>query len=435
MESKRRLLLLKKVQLLKLLALDVEEKKRNKYKKRFWVRKLYQERNQKGEFAILIKDLRLYDQQLFFQYFRMSPTDMETLLCWIAPLILKKDTRMREPIQPNERLCVTMRFLVTGDAQVTIAANFCMSPAVVGRIITETCSAIWEKLCEKKNLKPPSTKEEWKEIALEFYKKWNFPNALGAIDGKHIVMQAPARSGSAFFNYKKQHSIVLTAVCSAAYKFLLVDIGDTGRQSDGSVYNNSNLGYAIENNEMDIPESSKLPNSDRILPFTFIGDDAFGLRPHMMKPYPLQNLAVDKRVFNYRLSRARRVVENVFGILASRFRILRRPIICNYNKVVLITKAVVALHNFLMDFSSKNNNYSYCPVNYVDRDTCSASGIIPGEWRKDNESISGMRDLMSVGSNNYSKNAASVRDEFKQYFNNEGTVDWQWDIVNSTGSK
>ncbi|XP_057296247.1 uncharacterized protein LOC130625202 [Hydractinia symbiolongicarpus] len=162
--------------------------------------------------------------------------------------------------------------------------------------------------------------------------------AIWAIDGKHVGMQAPARLGSAFFNYKKQHSIVLMAVCSALYKFLMVDIGDTGRQSDGSVYGNSNLGYSIENNLLNIPKASKLPQSNRVLPFTLIGDDAFGLKPHMMKPYPLQNLAKEKRVFNYRLSRARRVVENVFGIAASRFRFLRRPIISKVDKVVLITK-------------------------------------------------------------------------------------------------
>ena len=172
-----------------------------------------------------------------------------------------------------------------------------MSPSVVGRIITETCNAIWDVLCEKEYMKPPNSENDWKQVAKEFETKWNYPNALGAIDGKHVVMQAPARSGFAFFNYKKQHSIVLMAVCSALYKFLLVDIGDSGRQSDGSMYNNSNLGYAIEINLLNIPEGSRLPNSNRVLPYVFIGGVAFGLKPHMMKPYPFQNLSIDKRVF------------------------------------------------------------------------------------------------------------------------------------------
>lgn len=150
----------------------------------------------------------------------------------------------------------------------------------------------------------------------------------------------------------------------------------------------------------------------------------------MMKPYPQQNLPVDKRVFNYRLSHARRVVENVFGIAASRFRVFRRPIIGQVEKVVVITKAVVALHNYLMSPATENN-YSYCPSGYADRET--QDGFTPGEWRKDNESLTGIQDLTRTGSNNYSKQAAAIRNEFKRYFNCEVAVDWQWDTVTNTG--
>ena len=75
------------------------------------------------------------------------------------------------------------------------------------------------------------------------------------MDGKHIVMQAPARSGSYFFNYKKSHSIVLMAVCNANYQFTLIDIGDTGRNSDGGVFGNSDMGIAFESNK--IPVSTR----------------------------------------------------------------------------------------------------------------------------------------------------------------------------------
>ena len=83
---------------------------------------------------------------------------------------------------------------------------------------------------EKGYLKVPTTKEEWIEIADKFEMRWNFPNCVGAINGKHIVMQAPACSGSYYYNYKKCHSIVLMAVVNANYEFILVDIGDSGRQ-------------------------------------------------------------------------------------------------------------------------------------------------------------------------------------------------------------
>ena len=131
------------------------------------------------------------------------------------------------------------------------------------------------------------------------------------------------------------------AICNARYQFTVVDIGDSGRQNDGSVCANSNLGHAIENKQLKLPGEKKLRNSQRILPHVFVGDDAFGLKPHMMKPYSSQNLPIDQRVFNYRLSRTRRIIENIL-------RTCPRPIIASPKKVVFITKAIVALHIFLM---------------------------------------------------------------------------------------
>ena len=148
-----------------------------------------------------------------------------------------------------------------------------------------------------------------------------------------------------------------------------------------------------------------------------------------MKPYRFQHLSLAERVFNYRSSRARRVIENAFGIAASCFRVLHRPIIAKPSTVILITKAIVALHNFLMSLNS-NDNYSYCPPGFVDQDN--SSGIIEGEWRTEKENILGLRDIEHLGSKNYSKNVKGTRDSFKEYFNKEGQVEWQWNIVSRT---
>ena len=289
---------------------------------------------------------------------------------------------MRDPISPSERLAVTRRYLVTRDAQCTVAASYRISPSAVSRIITETCDVIWTSLKRMHYLDCPSNVSEWKSVAEEFESKWNFLHAVGALDGKHVVMQAPHNSGSAYFNYKKTHSIVLLAVCNAKYEFTMVDIGDSGRQSDGSVYNNSHLGFTIENNTFNLPDPDVVgSNPENILPYVFTAGDVFGLKCHMMKPCPDQNIPLDERIFNYRCSRARRIIENAFGIATSRFQIFRRPIIANTEKVILITMSVVALHNFLMKKrASQSENYSYCPPSYVDQE--SRSGIVPGDWGK-----------------------------------------------------
>ncbi|XP_046855143.1 uncharacterized protein LOC124448176 [Xenia sp. Carnegie-2017] len=318
---------------------------------------------------------------------------------------------MREPISLDQRLLVTLRYLATGDAHTTIAANYRMSSTTVGRIIYETSNALWDKLKEMGFMKTPCTESDWKKVSKDFEDRWNFPNMLGAIDGKHVQMFAPA-------------------VSDANYKFTLVDIGDSGRQSDGSVYANSNLGYAIENKLLIMPTDGKITHSTKVLPHLFVGDDAFGLKRHMMKPYPFSNLSERKLIFNYRLSRARRVIENAFGICASRFRVFHRPIVAKVDNVIAISKAVVALHNFLRSINEDDDSNLYCPPSFVDQDGQMGNEFKPGEWRQDVNCMNGLGDITDVGvSNNYGAEAKWVREQFADYFNNEGAVDWQWHIV------
>ncbi|XP_065058577.1 uncharacterized protein LOC135686303 [Rhopilema esculentum] len=195
-----------------------------------------------------------------------------------------------------------------------------------------------------------------------------FPTAT-AINGKHVVTQAPPRSGSSFYNYKKTHSIVLLAVCIHKYEFTLVSIGDTGRESDGSVFSASGIGHSLTNNLLNMPLSRALPSSTIELLFVIFGDEAFPLRVNMIKPYACGVLDERKRIFNYRLSRAGRVIEKAFGIMASRFRIFRRPIISSPKKVTPFTKAVVALHNFLIA------DNGYCPMGLADTDVEEVTGV------------------------------------------------------------
>ncbi|XP_065062421.1 uncharacterized protein LOC135689196 [Rhopilema esculentum] len=130
-----------------------------------------------------------------------------------------------------------------------------MSKTSVSRIVKETTEVIWTELFKAGYLKVPSSEDEWRKTAEEFEEKWNFPSCVGAIDGKHVVMQAPARSGSFFINYKKNLSIVLMAVVNANYEFTMIDIGDSGRQSDGRVFAASKLGFAIDDGLLKLPKA------------------------------------------------------------------------------------------------------------------------------------------------------------------------------------
>ena len=122
----------------------------------------------------------------------------------------------------------------------------------------------------------------------------------------------PPNSGSYYLNYKHYFSIVLLAIVDADYKFLLVDVGCNGRVADGGVYRNSKINSAFEENLLNVPDPKPLPGCSTVTPYMIVADDAFPLKTYIQKPYSQVGLTKEKRIFNYRLSRARRVVENAF---------------------------------------------------------------------------------------------------------------------------
>jgi hypothetical protein len=264
----------------------------------------------------------------------------------------------------------------------------------------------------------PKSPEAWLAIAKDFDRKWNFPNCIGAIDGKHITIRPPAESGSYYYNYKGTHSIVLLAAVDANYKFLYVDVGTNGRVSDGGVWENCSLNKVLVTSAAGIPNETTLPKSNKCLPHVFVGDDAFPLKTYILKPYPFQKQTKEQRIFSYRLSRARRVVENAFGILANRFRVLLNPVNLEPSKVEKVVLACTALHNFLREHHSSDCSPT------LDVENVLTGQVTAGSWRKEQP----LPSLMRTG-RRATESAKRVRDEFCAYFSNEGAVPWQNKMV------
>ncbi|KAJ8034389.1 Protein ALP1-like [Holothuria leucospilota] len=168
----------------------------------------------------------------------------------------------------------------------------------------------------------------WKSVANQFETRSNFQNCIGALDGKHVVIQAPPNSGSMFFNYKGTFSIVLLALVDADYKFIAIDVGAYGRNSDGGIYASSSLGQMLETDTLDVPGPKVLPGAPHLgtVPHVIVADEAFPLKTYIMRPCPGRHLGEERKFFNYRLSRARRIVENAFGILRTKWQIYQRKI-------------------------------------------------------------------------------------------------------------
>ena len=174
----------------------------------------------------------------------------------------------------------------------------------------------------------------------------------------------------------------------------------------------NNYWIVILNKLLYIHSESSLPNSDKVAPYVFIADDAFSLKSYFMKPFPRCSQLREERIFSYRLSRARRTVENAFGILANRFRVLLNPIILEPNKVQKVVQACVVLHNFLICENS---------LIYSDRSTFTSleSSSTPCRHLMNLQRTGGMSN----------KTAIDIRELFTDYFNNESRVSWQNEIV------
>nr|XP_042912249.1 uncharacterized protein LOC122272519 [Parasteatoda tepidariorum] len=187
--------------------------------------------------------------------------------------------------------------------------------------------------------------------------------------------------------------------------------------SDGGVWNKRTLKNLLDSGKLDIPKAELLPEQNVFAPHVIVADDAFPLEIKVMKPYPGKYLSVERRVFNYRLSRARRVVENAFGILATRFRVFQTKIQAQPIKVVKIVLAACALHNFLR-YRCK---YLYTPSTSLDREDLKNLQYYPSSGRSNKNMFKNFRRNQSNGT----IAAKNIRNHFMEYFNGPGAVSWQ----------
>ncbi|KAL2082550.1 hypothetical protein ACEWY4_022368 [Coilia grayii] len=178
-----------------------------------WVHDILRGREQHDEFHRLVPELRLNER--FRRYFRLDRKQFDSLLSKIGPLLSMQSTNYRRPQQ--------------------------------------------------------------RSIAELFQCQWAFPNCLGSIDGKHVVIKAPNNSGSLFYNYKGTYSVVLLAVVDAEYCFRVVDVGAYGRTSDGGVLTNSTFGQKLQDGTLGLPQDALLLGAEHLGPRPNIG--VIGISP------------------------------------------------------------------------------------------------------------------------------------------------------------
>jgi len=114
------------------------------------------------------------------------------------------------------------------------------------------------------------TEQEWLAVAKQYQALWNFPRAVGAIDGKHVVLQCPRNSAREYFNYKIAFSIVLFALVDANHNFMFVDVGYPGRISDSGVFTNTELYKILETKILCLPQPVPLNGREKSVPYFFL---------------------------------------------------------------------------------------------------------------------------------------------------------------------
>ncbi|KAF6028467.1 hypothetical protein EB796_013225 [Bugula neritina] len=202
----------------------------------------------------------------------------------------------------------------------------------------------------------------------------------------------------------------------------MIDVGSSGCNNDAGVWAKLKFSQGLENGTINLPDPSTLYGSSTQCPYMFVGDEAFPLRPFLMRPYSGRSISNhSQRVFNYRLSRARRVIENAFGILTQRWRILFKPIIPDATKAAKLVRTVCVLHNFL----KKTDDKIYCPPGYSDQ-VSQDGNVTPGFWRTAQAPNVGL----NLRNRSSTTSASEMREKLTVYFCNEGKVSWQDNHVN-----
>lgn len=205
------------------------------------------------------------------------------------------------------------------------------------------------------------------------------------------------------------------------YNFIYVNVGCQGRISDGGVFKGCELYRRMESKNLNIPEPTPLSTGRSPTPYFLVADEAFPLSENIMKVYPgLHGKGTRERIFNYRLCRARRVVENAFGIISSVFRVLRKPMLLEADNASSIVVAITHLHNFLR--RNQEAMSLYTPPGSFDDEI--NGNLRAGFWRQETDSVTSLLPLINQPRRS-SHTVKEMRDEIARFCIEEGSLTWQ----------
>ena len=137
----------------------------------------------------------------------------------ISPHLRKSNYSFSKPLEVGLKLEVTLRHLSTGETYTSLQYQWRVGRTTICKFVPQVCKAILQEF-QHEYLTCPTDSEDWKKIEQRFRNRWNVPHAVSALDGKHIAIKKPKKSGSEYFKYTGYFSLVLLALVDVEYKFL-----------------------------------------------------------------------------------------------------------------------------------------------------------------------------------------------------------------------
>lgn len=305
---------------------------------------------------------QLPDSQ-FRENFRINRCTFNYIVS-VCESMKRQDTVMRKAISLDKRVAIALYRLATSAEDRTVANLFGVSRSSVNLIFREFCDVVVR--CLEARLVRLPRPHEMKEHLRQFAAITGFPQCVGALDGCHIEVCPPKEHAADYYNYKGWYSSILLAVVDHRYKFMYVNVGSPGRNHDAAVFERSRLPKVLASDLFRL--EAKNVEGVLVCPL-LLADQAFPLQRHIMKPFPRAGpVGSPSQAFNYRLSSARRVVENAFGRLKARFRIMHKGLEVDIDNVNRIIRACCVLHNICEELTD------HCDITWIEAVQCQDAG-------------------------------------------------------------
>ncbi|OXU17210.1 hypothetical protein TSAR_015123 [Trichomalopsis sarcophagae] len=267
----------------------------------------------------------------------MTRNQFDRLLTLLRPYLVK--ISRRKLLEPELRLAAVLKYLVHGNSLCYPTSTYNMNLILLESIIdlwnTLTFSInIILKICENVTIQRWWTKTHLQNAARDEYGAFNT-----------IFTNFKINDSEEFYKFvgmtRNQFDRLLTLV--RPYQVKISSLNDAG------IFQWSDLGLALENKEILLPEATNFPGTNILYPFYIIGDGTFALKKYLMKPYTrVKNLTAEEEVFNYRLSRATLTIERAFGIFSKKWKIIDNSLDMLLPHVDTIIMCLVCLHNVLI---------------------------------------------------------------------------------------